>query len=78
MPEIEEVVFELKIREVSNPVEVDTGVFIFKLKEKTAAVTAGLEEVKDYIHNLLFQKAYNERREEWLKEIRKDAYIEIK
>ena len=78
IPEIEEVVFNLNDGEISPAINVDTGIYIFQIKKRIPESTASLDEVKDYIHDILTQRQTNERREEWLKKLRNEAYIEIK
>ncbi|MDD3374955.1 MAG: peptidyl-prolyl cis-trans isomerase [Candidatus Omnitrophica bacterium] len=78
IPEIEDVVFNLKEGEVSSIVPVETGIYIFQVKKKTPESIPSLEEAKEYIQNILTQKQTNELREAWLKKLRNEAYIEIK
>lgn len=78
MPTVEKVVFDLEINEVTPPIEVDTGIFIFKLNEKIQAKTAPIEEVKENIYNAIFNQKFKKKFEKWIGELKKDAYIEIK
>jgi len=78
LPEIEKVVFDLKVDETSGLVNTDSGIFIFHLKGKTPAKLATLEEVKDKIYDFLFQQRLNELRSAWVNDLKKSAYIEIK
>lgn len=76
--DIENVVFSLTKDEISVPVEVDTGVYIFKLKDKFSKEKVGLEEVKDKIYNLLFSQKFEKNFNKWIEGLKKNAYIEIK
>lgn len=78
LPEIEKVVFQLNVNDISPLVALDNGIYIFQVKEKKPAAKVSLEEAKDDVYNFLFQQQYNERREQWLKKLRADAFIDIK
>lgn len=78
LPVIEKIVFNLNIDEVSAPIEVESGVYIFKLIGQSSAKDAKLEDVKDSIYNLLYKEKFKDRLTTWLKKLKKDAYIEIK
>ncbi len=78
LPEVEKVVFSLRPDQVSDPVETDQGIFIFKLKGEIPSQVAELKEVKDRIYELLFRKKFQERFEQWLDKLHQKAYVEIK
>ena len=78
LPDIEKVVFSLTQDQVSDSVETDKGIFIFKLKGGTPAQVAELKEVNDQVYNLLYRKKFQERFEQWLGKLHKKAYVEIK
>jgi parvulin-like peptidyl-prolyl isomerase len=78
LPAIEEAVFNLGEGGVSPLIEVDTGIYIFKLKGRIPAQTADLKEVKDQIFTFLYRKKFKERLEQWLVKLKKKAYVEIK
>ncbi len=78
LPEIENVVFKLAIGEISSLIFVKEGIYIFKIKEKFPENTESFAQAKDKIYNFLFQKQLNERREEWIKKLKEDAFIEIR
>jgi len=78
LPEVETIVFKLNPGDISPIVPTGQGVYIFKLQQKFPETAASLEEMKDKIYDMLFQKQLNERREAWLKKLREEAYIEIK
>lgn len=78
LPDIEKVVFSLTQGQVSDPVETDKGIFIFKLKGGIPAQIAELKEVKDRIYDLIYRKKFQERFEQWLDKLHKKAYVEIK
>ena len=78
LPDIEKVVFSLTQDQVSDPIETDKGIFIFKLKGEIPAQVAELKEVKDQVYNLLYHKKFQERFEQWLGKLHQKAYVEIK
>ena len=78
LPDIEKIVFSLTQGQVSDSVETDKGIFIFKLKGGIPAQVAELKEVKDQVYNLLYRKKFQERFEQWLGNLHKKAYVEIK
>jgi len=78
IPEVEKTVFNLNPGEISDIIPTEKGVYIFRLEKKIPEATASLEEVKDDIYAMLFQKQLNEHRDAWLKKLREEAYIEIK
>ena len=78
LPDIEKVVFSLTQNQVSDPVETDKGIFIFKLKGEIPAQVAELREVKSQIYDLLYREKFQERFEQWLGNLHKKAYVEIK
>ena len=78
LPIIEKAVFNLKMNETSHLIEVDSGIYIFKLIGQNPSEIAALEEVKDSIYDLLFMKKFKSEIVRWLESLKKDAYIEIK
>lgn len=78
LPDIEKVVFSLMPGQVSDSIETEKGIFIFKLKGGTPARVAELKEVKGQVYNLLYRKKFQERFEQWLGKLHKKAYVEIK
>ena len=75
---IENVVFSLKLDEVSEPVEVEKGVYVFKAIGISAAKQQDLAEVKDQIYNKLLDDQFQAKFKEWIDKLRKKAYVEIK
>lgn len=78
LPSIENIVFGLRINDISPAVETDTGIYIFKLIGNSPAKIAELEDVKDSIYDLLFKEKFKTRFMRWLEKLKEDAYIEIK
>ena len=78
LPALEETIFKLKESEASALVETDKGIYIFKVNKKIPAKASTLEDAKDQIDNILFQKKFQDRLGNWLKDLRKKAYVEVK
>ncbi|RJQ47419.1 MAG: hypothetical protein C4538_05220 [Nitrospiraceae bacterium] len=76
LKEIEDAAFSLNVGEVSKPFWSPAGLHIIKVEEKTEA--EGLDNVKDRIKGLLFQKAFEEKYSEWITGLKEKAYIETK
>ncbi len=76
--EIEDIIFKLNIGEVSVPVVIDNGYYIFKVTGRSPAENVPLENVKQEIRNLIFQEKFRNRLQEYLAKLKKDAFIEIK
>ena len=69
---------ELKVGEMSKPVETELGIHILNLEEATPGKTLPFEEVKDSIKNNLFQRKTRDMRGKWLSSLKDKAYIEIR
>ncbi len=78
LSEIEDVIFDLEPGEISPIMEVNSGLYIFKLIRKIPAEIAKLNEIKDVIHRELYQRKFQKQYVQWLNELMQDAYIEIK
>ncbi len=78
LPELEKEIFKLQEAETSPLVSTDKGIYIFRVNKKIPQKVLILEDVKDEISDRLFQNKFQARLENWLKELRKNAYVEIK
>ena len=75
---IENVVFSLKLEEVSDPVEVENGIYVFKAIGISPGKQQTLAEVKDKIYGELLDDEFQDKFKEWVDKLRKKAYVEIK
>jgi parvulin-like peptidyl-prolyl isomerase len=75
MKEIEDVAFSLKVGEISEPFLSSKGIHIIKIDDRLEGGIS--EQASEKIKALLFEKAYQSKYEDWLKELRENAYIEI-
>ncbi|MBI4686852.1 MAG: peptidylprolyl isomerase [Nitrospirae bacterium] len=75
LKEMEDVAFGLKEGEVSSPFWSQKGLHIIKLEHRLDP--SNPEKAKSEIKEILYEKAFRIRYEEWVKELRARAYIEI-
>jgi parvulin-like peptidyl-prolyl isomerase len=75
---IEREVFSLKLGEISQPVSVDSGVYLFKVKEIVPGTKQSLQEVKNDIYNKLSMNQFQEKFKVWIDKLREKAYVEIR
>jgi len=78
LPELEKVVFDLKIGEISPMIELNNGIYIFKSIGKIDAQSSPLQAVKDKIYDKIFMDKFKGQFMTWLDGLKSDAYIEIK
>jgi len=75
---VENVVFNLKLEEVSDPVEVQNGIYVFKAIGISPGKLQSLSEVKDQIYGKLLDEQFQGKFKDWVDKLRKKAYVEIK
>ena len=78
VPAVETKITGLKVGEVSDPVEVDGGVYVFKLIGISPGRQQPMNEVKEQIYNKLFDQQFETKFNDWVSKLRKKAYVEIK
>ncbi len=76
LKEIEDVVFTLKTGQVSKPFWSSAGLHIIRLEDRIEG--GNIDKVREEIKKILFEKAFKLKYDEWIKELREKAYIEIK
>lgn len=74
LKEVEETAFSLMPGEVSKPFWSVAGLHIIKVVDRTGS-DAG--KAREEIKGILFEEAFNIKLDEWIKELRETAYIEI-
>ena len=77
-PELEKVILRLKPGEVSELVATPIGIHIIKLEERVAGTAKPFETVKSDIEEILYRKKSEERFNQWAKELRSKASIDIR
>ncbi|MCX5699965.1 MAG: peptidyl-prolyl cis-trans isomerase [Candidatus Omnitrophica bacterium] len=77
-PEIEEIVLKLGINEISEPVKISDKYYVFKLFNIIPSRPLQLTEVQNKIHDFLVEQKAQDKLTEWLNELKKQAYIQIR
>lgn len=78
LPEIGDTVAAMKPGDVSSIVSSPAGLHIIKLEQKSQEKGRSFEEVKDSIEEQLYKKKSDERFNQWVKDLRSAASIDIK
>ncbi len=78
VPAIEDQVFKLKLGDLSEPIEVDGGVYLFKVVGISPGRQQTIKEVKQDIYNKLFDQQFEKKFNDWIEKLRKKAYVDIK
>jgi peptidyl-prolyl cis-trans isomerase SurA len=78
LPEMEEVVLKMSPGEVSDPLRTKGGYHVIKLEKKFLGDIKPFDDVKGEIEELLYKKKSEERFNQWVKDLRKNAAIDIK
>ena len=76
--EIEEAIFQTKLKENSELVKFEGEYYIFHVGEITAEEPLDLSEVSDEIYNYLYEKKMQNSLKKWLNELKEKSYIEVK
>lgn len=76
-PAMEEVVWKLQEGDVSEPVPSAQGVHLIQVVEKTSGEIRPLDRVRETISDKLYEEAAERQFEQWRKELRKSAHIEV-
>jgi parvulin-like peptidyl-prolyl isomerase len=71
------VIFKLKKDEISQVIETPMGYHIFRIEERKEQYTKKFEEVREQIYGMLFQQKSIERFQEWMKDLKRNAYISL-
>jgi peptidyl-prolyl cis-trans isomerase SurA len=74
--ELEDVLFNLKAGEVSEPVQQKDVYYVFQLLRIIPPHQQPLSEIQDAIHEKLYENKMQETMAKWVDEIKKKAYIQ--
>ncbi len=78
VPAIEKEVFSLKEGELSQPVQVENGVYLFKVNGISMGRRQSLEEVKNDVYNKIYEQQFRDKFKAWIDKLREKAYVEIR
>ena len=78
MGEIDEKIFALNEGEITAPIPTALGYHIFKVVERERSSVKPLSEVRTQIQDIILKDKMKERLENWLKNLKKNAYISIR
>lgn len=75
---IEEVIFHLRLGEVSDPVRAERGFHVIKLVERNAKAPKPFEEAKDEIRNKLRNREVEKQTKTYLADLRRRTLIDVR
>jgi parvulin-like peptidyl-prolyl isomerase len=75
---VEKILFDLSPGEISDPIETQAGIHIFRIEEVKTGQIRPFEEVKQEIRESLFQERSAALYGEWLQNLRDAAQVEIR
>ena len=78
MPQIENIVFNLKEGEMTGIIQSPLGYHVFKVDEKRIRRAKELAEVRQDIEEFLYREKASQRLKGWIDSLAKSAYIEFK
>ena len=78
MGEIDGKVFSLEAGGVTDPIKSSLGFHLFKVAEREKVSIMPLADVRDKIYEVLFKEKMQTRLENWIKDLKKNAYISIR
>jgi peptidyl-prolyl cis-trans isomerase SurA len=78
MPQIEDIVFNLKEGEITGIIQSPLGYHIFKVDEKRIRRMRELAEVRQDIEEFLYREKASQKLKGWIDTLAKSAYIEFK
>jgi parvulin-like peptidyl-prolyl isomerase len=77
-PEFKERLDKMNIGDVSDIIEVPNGFYLIQLEGRAEASAAPLLDVKGVIYQQLFETKFRGRFKNWINDLRKKAYVEVK
>ncbi len=77
-PKIDEVIFQLKEGEITPPIETPLGIHIFKIETQEIGRLRPFETVQRKIKEQLIMEKTAELRSQWIEDLRKRSFVEVK
>ncbi|MFA5256387.1 MAG: peptidylprolyl isomerase, partial [Candidatus Omnitrophota bacterium] len=78
LPQIEDIVFNLKEGEVTGIIKSPLGYHVFRVDEKKIRRIRELSEVRQDVEEFLYREKANQKLRGWIDSLAKSAYIEFK
>jgi len=75
--DLEDVLFNLKIGQITEPIKIKESFYVFKLNKINQSRQQTLAEAQDNIYNLLYENKLQEALAKWIDGLKKSAYIKI-
>ena len=78
LPEIEKVVFDLKVGDISDIIHTDLGYHMFKVEDRRERRSMQLSEVRQDVEEAIFREKIRGKIKDWIESLKKNAYIEFR
>jgi len=78
IPVIDDVIFSLRLGEISQVIETPMGYHLFRVEEKEPSLKRSFEDVRDEIFAELYRQKSEQRFHDWMQELKRNAYISIR
>ncbi len=75
---IDEKIFAMSQGQITPPIQTSLGFHIFKVIERQASSEKPLDQVRDKIQEIIFKEKLGNRLQDWIKNLKKNAYISIR
>jgi peptidyl-prolyl cis-trans isomerase SurA len=73
--ELSDIAFGLEMTQYSQPIEIGEAIFILYAEDKREEIIQPVAQVRDIIENMLAGEIARETQEEWLNDLRNNAYV---
>lgn len=78
IPVIDDVIFNMREGELSEIIETPMGYHLFRLEKRKEGFKRALDEVRSDIFAILFREKASKRFQDWMQELKRNAYISIR
>jgi len=78
IPVIDEVIFNMKKWQISEIIETPMGYHLFRLENKKEGHKESFDDVRNKLYSKLFMQKAEKRFREWMKELKRSAYISVR
>ncbi len=78
LPAVDDVAFKLKVGEISDVIESPAGFHIIQVLDKRGGGAKPLPDVRNEIEDIIGREKAEKKYAEWMEELRKRSYIEIR